>query len=192
MIDNNAYIVVAQTHDYVLEDIRRQRNPDSRNNVFYTTNPGDVLDEALRNPVDIVITGQMFYQSDLRTLDDFIGAMLGGMDEIARHFKFPKSGPDTGTQLSEEIYKINPNILVFRYSMAPRGRGKIVGDINKHRGDEDILELIDSDELQNILRTGDWGRLKKTFPKIRFYSGWEEEHKFPKNTEGKNSSHRKL
>ena len=184
MKDNNAYIVVAQTHDYVLERIKRQRDPNSKNHVIYTTNPGDVLGEVLTNPVDIVVTGQVFYQSDLRSLDDFLGAILGGMDEMARHYQPPKSGPDTGSQLSEEIYKINPGILVFRYSLAPPERGKIVGDIRKGGGHEDLLEFIDSVELSDILRTRDWKRLRETFPEIKFYDGWEEQ--FQKNNDGKN------
>lgn len=180
MKNDNAYIVIAQTHDYVLESIRKQRDPNSKNHVIYTTNPGDVLAEALINPVDIVVTGQLFYKSDLTSLEDMINALYKvsfiGYQALVKHYQPPKSGPYTGSALSKEVYSINPKILVFRYSLAPEERGRIVGDINKFRSDQDLIELIDSPELPDILRTKDWERLEKTLPKIKFYEGWKEEH----------------
>lgn len=176
MKDNNAYIVIAQTHEHVLEEIKEIRDKDSKNYVMFTTNPGDVLKEVIANPVDIVITGQNFYQSDLRSAYDCLKAMAGGLEEIAKHYNPPLSGPDRGSELSKEIYKIKPEILVFRYSLTPEEKGRIVADIRKFGGPRELLKLVDSPLLPEILRIRDWKKLMESFPQIHFYDGWEKEH----------------
>jgi hypothetical protein len=177
MKDNKPYIVVAQTHGGVLKSIKRDRKKDSANNVIFTSNPGDVLNEALVNPVDLVVTGQCFYQTDISTLGEAIKVAQGGINEIAKHYQPPISGPSSGSDLSEELYKINPEILVFRYSLTPSARGKIVGDIEKWGTNSKLIELIDSEELVKILQEKDWDRMESTFQNIEFYKGWKEEHR---------------
>ncbi len=179
-----ANIVIAQTYGHALENIRSRRNPKSKNQVSYFSRTADVVNEVLTKPIDIVVTGQLFYDSDLS--DDPLlsmitmirdGAELGIDGAVERHIRPHIHGPRTGTELSEEIYRIKPEILTFRYSLSPEERGKLVGDINKCGPTEELTDFIDNSDLAEILQDKDWDRLEETFPRIDFYKGWKEEHK---------------
>lgn len=184
MKNNIPHIVIAQTYGHVLEEIKRARNPKSTNQVSYFSRTADVMKEVLEQPVDIVITGQLFYDTDLSdnpmesATTMMIEAAVFGVDAaVERHIKPHTKGPSNGTELSEEIYRIKPEILTFRYSMSPSRRGKIVGDINKCGPSSELTDLIDHPDLAVILETQDWDKLERTFPNIEFYEGWKEEHK---------------
>lgn len=188
MLDGKAYIVVAQTTREVLDDIVRSRNESGyRNHVVFTNSPLTVMEEVAKQPVDVVVTGQRFYESDLSSLADCLQAMmeataafqekgpLGYIAEAQKHFIDPY-GTITGTSLSEMLYEVKPQILVFRYSLTPKERGRIVGDIEKIGGRDDLIDFIDSEELPRVLQDKQGRRLRQAFPKIEFYNNWEQEH----------------
>ncbi len=181
MKDGQAYIVVAQTHEKVLREIRQKRDSHSKNHVTFFSNPGSVLEEVLREPVDIVVTGQCFYQTDLNSFHEVLmarmEAMIEGPEALDRHYRPPLSSPNRGTVLAHEIHRINPNVLVFRYSVAPEEVGELSGEIAKDVGaHSDLLRFLDSLQLAAIVAKKDWQQLMTTFPFIQFYhpvGGWK-------------------
>jgi len=182
--ETGAQIIVAQTHQYALDWLRNKTCRESPNKIEYTTNPGQVLAEACINPIDIVITGQLFYKTDLVTLPEKIQALQTAMtgrikeiNEVMSHYVRPKYAPETGTELSEELYKINPDTLVIRFSFSSGDIGRIVGDIEKDtRGFSTLAKFLGSPELSDILKTKDWKRFRNQFPDIRFYDTLESQH----------------
>ena len=181
MKNEQPYIVVAQTNEKVLREIQKIRDPRSKNHTSFFSNPGCVLEEVLREPVDIVVTGQCFYQTDLNSFHEVLmarmEAMIEGPESLDRHYRPPLSGPDSGTVLAHEIHRINSDVLVFRYSVAPEEVGELSGEIAKDgRAHSDLIRFLDSPQLAAIVAKKDWQQLTATFPFIQFYhpvGGWK-------------------
>lgn len=173
MKTGGASIVIAQTHAELLSVIRAVRNPSGPNLVIYTSNPGDVIQEALAHPVDVVITGALYYRCTLKSikkkLDLLDLAELEGPRVIDDYYLPPRSGPRKGVELAEQLRWINPHILVLRFTVLPEDDpGGIAGDIPKD-GLDVLLEFIDAPRLRQMLRTKDCAGLARTFPRILFY-----------------------
>ena len=177
MNTGGASIVIAQTHADLLSVIRAVRNPSNPNLVSYTSNPGDVLQEALANPVDVVITGALYYRCKVKSIEEKLDlldrAELEGPQVISEHYRPPRSGPRRGVELAEQLRRIDPHILVLRFTVLPEdGPGGIAGDIPKD-GLDVLLEFIDAPRLLKMLKAKDCAGLTRAFPRILFYPALE-------------------
>jgi len=173
MFEGKPYVVVVQTHQSVIDGLREQVSPFSHNHIIYTTNPGDVLCELLVNPVDIIVSGQHFYQSDLHSFEEVLNLYERVMEEgahlINEHYKPPISGPCNGSELCREVHRIKSNLPVFRFSLTPDQPGEFAGDIPKEGNDSKLVEFLESPFLSWACAGGDWESLIKLFPNIIFY-----------------------
>ena len=119
----------------------------------------------------------------LDSFSDFIAAMhTGNIGNMLDNVQ-PKS-IDSGSELSQLVHKIRPEVLVFRYSSTPYdhpAEAGFVGDIKKHGGSNTIFDLVNCNELTDILKTKDWKKLRESFPEIRFYETLERLHRGIKN-----------
>ncbi len=174
---DGAYIVVAQTNEGILEHISKQLDPHRRNHVVLTSDPKDVLLEVLHHPVDMVVTGEKFYDTDKYNLGDMLNIFgelkkgnLGPLMEYHKQSQQRPSWSKSGTDLAELLYRLNPGVLLMRYSIMPGQQGRFVADIKKLFGDDDaIFALLNSPQLAQHLREGSVERLHEAFPAIRFY-----------------------
>lgn len=190
MEGNKAYIVVAQTDQDFLEQIRGEDK--GINHVVYSNDPAYVLRLALQEPVDVVITGSVFSERRLTVKELLEQAGLLEQEKASGLLSVTQIGElqrarekkwgdlervVRGSNLSEAIYARKPEVLVFRYSTTPYDRGRIVGDIPKFKKGDCLIELINSGELPAVLTRKDWARLRALFPAIHFYDEFEKEHR---------------
>ena len=164
MIDDQAYIVVVQSRlgGEVLNKIESKRTANSKNHVFLTASHGQAGIKVEYEPVDIVITGQCLYRL-IQVVDDD-DPMLSTMKCVISRGTFK-----TCLELSEEIHRAKPEILIFRYSSDPYGIGMLTGEIEISEDHGNLIDLINSEELPEILKTKDMARFKERFPRIRFF-----------------------
>jgi len=168
MLNGKALIVIAQKHGRVLrsiENFARVRCSDGESNdVRYLSHSGHVLKVVQAEPVDMIITGDYFPKRDsyFRHIDD----------EGISHEAMVLSA----SSMAKMARMIRPDVMVLRYSSAPREEHDsldgIAGDIDKDdtiEGVKVICSMIGSEELPRILQTRDWARLRDEFPKITFY-----------------------
>ena len=166
-------IVIAQTYQNDLDRIRNRVSPDCRNSISYFNEPAEAVSEALSNPVDIVVTGECFYHTDLTSIHDVLGALMSG--SVSQHFS--RKSLDSGADLAKAVHVVKPDLLVLRYSGTPDDypiESGFVGDIPKG-GSDAIYDFVNCNELSDILAAKDWKRMRKRFPKIRFYRNLEEQ-----------------
>lgn len=170
MKDNKPYIVIAQTHQKDLDEIASRRSQRYRNHVVFVSQPEEALSEVMLNPVDIVITGQYFYENDFVPGKPFLNVVYSkDVNSILKRYVAPCFGPYTGTRLSEQISSVKPEVLVLRYSSEPGEIGDIAGEIEKSYGLDALVRFIDSEKLCKIFERKDWENIRTAFPEIRFY-----------------------
>lgn len=141
-------IVVAQTHDYVLDMIeswvekqRKNKNIPAYNNIHYTTEPNEVVLRAMEGKLDILIVGQYFYEPRFTKKD--LDAMFEGKKPLP-NIELPVYEEYLAEEQKEEkptisrnnitrfVKEIKPDTWIFRYSTMPeKDTEDLIGDIPK-------------------------------------------------------------
>jgi hypothetical protein len=177
-----ANVIVAQTMassiQRVAKDIARlTEGAELPNRLSFAMRPESVLEHLQRGRVDIVVTGQMFYDEEAMT--DSIHKLFGAESSFAvvselLRYRMANPVKMDGKQLSEEIYKRHPEVLVFRYSVMPSGRGRLVGDIPKEN--RNLARLLVSPDLARAVRERDWDGLQSIVPAMTIYEAAKSEY----------------
>jgi hypothetical protein len=170
-----AVIVVAQTYEDVLDDIKSDISPENPHKIIYASTPADALEASMQNPVDLLVTGSCFYHTDIQSLGEAIAVYTAGPFEASKHFWPKRGGHMSGGDIAVASRKIRPDILVLRYSTTPDEnpyRFGINGDIDKISNPDSLINLLDDPELKQIIDRKDWGALKQRHSEIRFYDNF--------------------
>lgn len=157
-------IIVAQTHDYVREGIVSSRNSNSPNQIYLTANPNEVIQMVSEEDINVLITGQRFYDQGL--MDKVLHTFSG------RPADYPELRDDysiDGNGLAVKVKELSPNTLILRYSITPEAIHGLDGDIPKRGEPKILIDFIDAKELGDLVRTKDFDGLKRRFPKILWY-----------------------
>lgn len=177
--DDAAFIVVALSHNDEIERLKGARNPKGRNQVVYTTRPGEVLGYVRdpTTPVHFVVTGQLFFRTDSTVSEDYFKSM--SPDLSGKVPSFPCSHPiiKTGPELADVVHELNNRVLVVRYSLSPsRNTSMLVGDIPRRLNavTPQVREFMDCEGLYDAWQERDWRRLRAMLPGTRFYHTLEE------------------
>jgi hypothetical protein len=158
-----------QTHSFDLDKIRPYLT--GANEVYLTREPAVVVSRVVTEKVDIVVTGQYFYDVDIATGQQPETLLTPGN---ARFHIAPQFGLYTGTILAQQIKSVSPEVLVFRCSKNPGEIGDLVGEITKDENFEDLLYFVNFPFLGDIIKKKDWKKLKEAFPIIRIYKNQEK------------------
>lgn len=180
-MNKTAHIIVAQTSLTALEEIANSLPSGSHNELHYLRIPIDVVNLVIKNQIDVVVTGSCFYETDISTLEDaasaYIAATLGA--DVSDRFRSPRGGDFSGGELAKAVHRINPRILVLRYSLTPYENPRkmgINGDIEKWNGASPIIALAQDKTLKGMLDNMHWQELiEKYKDSISFYNsppGW--------------------
>ena len=113
--------IIVQRHSHNLIGIQeRIAEIDENIDIFYTSNPRDVLRRVRGNDPVFVVSGQVF---------DY---------------------PTSGTNLARAVKSINPYALFFIYSVMPEWNESVDGIIPKEDGTHSLLARILTSNLEDI------------------------------------------